>query len=218
MKGVSEIISVILILVITIALVATAFNWGLPLIQKTQGDVTVKNLANLFDQSNSNSLPSKIQGIFSNGGEETFSAGTTGIWFLYPCSVGTGCSNNNPENNSIQFTFFSKYTTNIGTDRGWISLSGASCPPPNGILGVNTLSVVCARADSLAGGFNITYRIWYRELDDVAGLAGQLINIVPASSLTSSTNPQIRLSRGNVYQQALGGKTLTITEIKILLG
>jgi len=220
-KGQADIVSAVIIIVIAIGLVGTAYMWGLPLIQKRQDSALVDRTFSYFNEDNSNSLVKKIESIAKNGGEETFSVDVNGVWILYPCRDAgvSGClSGYNFENNSLHFSFFSR-VSNMGTNEGWIALSSTEpCPAGAASLGSDPY-VVCVRADSVAGGFNITYRVQFRELDESAQRGFKIVLLPTLSGLTTSTSKSLRISRGNVYSQDVGGgKTLIITEVKILLG
>jgi len=220
-KGQADIVSAVIIIVIAIGLVGTAYTWGLPLIQKRQDSALVDRTFSYFNEDNVNSLVKKIESIARNGGEETLAVDVNGIWVLHPCNDAgvSGCvSGYDFENNSLHFSFFSR-VSNTGANEGWIALSGAeSCPAGTATLGSDPY-IACVRADSVAGGYNITYRVQFRELDESAQ-RGFKIELFPTlSGLTTSTSKSLRISRGNVYSQDVGsGKTLIITEVKILLG
>lgn len=224
-KGQSEIISSVIIIVIAIGLVGTAYTWGMPLIQKRQDSALIDRTFNYFNDISSNSLAKKIEFVASNGGEDTFSLDVNGLWILYPCrdadiGVGGCMSGYDFENNSIQFSLYSR-VSNIAVNQGWITLSSQeACPAGNAALGSKPY-VVCVRADSFGGGYNITYRVQFRELEESASAQrGFKFELMPAiSALTTSTGKSLRITRGNVYSQDVGGgKTLIITEVKILLG
>ena len=219
-KAQSDIISALIIIIIVLTLVGTVYTWGLPLIQKRQDTTKVDRLYSYFSTDNPNSLTRKIEYIANNGGEETFSIDMDGIWILHTCPVGEGdnCLDTTDANNSLEFTTFSK-VSNIGVNAGWISLSGSSCPPNVGDVGVDKPSAVCARADSLQEGFNLTYRIWFRELSESAD-KGYKINLVKhGSGPLSSTGRSVRISRKGLHTCPASecGRTLVITEIDILL-
>jgi hypothetical protein len=204
-KAQVDIVSAIIIIIIAIGLVSSAYLWGLPLIQKRQDAALVERVSNYFSQKNENSLPNKIERIANTGGEDTFTLDVNGLWVL------------DPSENSISFTFFSR-VSNIGS-AAWVSLTtAASCPPSVGTLGIDKPSVVCARADTLADGYNITYKIWFRQLDESGGARGYKIKLVqhPTSPLTS-TGKSVRIFRGDI-STVPGVQTLIITEIKILFG
>jgi len=203
-KAQADIISAIIIITIAIGLVSAAYLWGLPLIQKRQDAALVERVANYFNQKNENSLSSKIEYIANSGGEETFNLDVNGLWKL------------DTTENSISFTFFSR-VSNIGS-AAWISLTtGASCPPSTGTLGIDKPSVVCARADTLADGYNITYKIWFRQLDESSGARGYKIKLVPYTGVLTSAGKSVRIFRGSI-DTVPGVQTLIITEIKILFG
>lgn len=214
MKSQADIISVLLIVIIAIGLVATAYIWGLPLIQKRQDTAIAERVNSYFDPNNANSLPVKIESVANTGGELTFSLDVKGLWRVFPYTDTYGI-----ENNSIEFTFFSK-VTKVAADKGWVSLSGvAGCPPSTGLLGIDKSYVICAKASAIYNGYNITYKVWFRELVDTAGKNGFKIGLLqhPASSLTS-TGQNVRMIFDTRRQDIQGQKTLIISQIKILLG
>ncbi len=224
-KAQSDIVTAILIVVIALGLVATAYTWGLPLIQKSQDTGVVERISSFFDQKNTNSLPSRIEFVANNGGEQTFSLDANGGWILHACpSNEIPSCNPSPDDiasnefNSIEFKFFGK-VTNIASGVGFVSLTpGASCPPGKGILGQDKSSVVCAKADSTGDGYTITYKIYFRELEEAGSTRSFKIDLTKhESSLYSSNGKSLKISRQSIEQVSSGGKTLIIPEIKVLL-
>jgi len=181
--------------------------WGMPLIRKRQDTALVERAFRYFDRENSKSLVRKIEFIAQHGGEDTLSVDMDGIWFLYPYGV------SNPENNSIQFSF-SSTVTDTAKDVGWVSLSSGNINPI-GSLGIDDPSVVFVRADTHRDTFNITYKSWFRELDETPE-KGYKIRLLP-DTITTSVGRTIRISRGEIKEETQGSKTLIITEIKLLL-
>ena len=375
-KGISEIISVILIMLVTVSLVGTAFMYGMPLINKRQDTSSVDRAYNNFDSENANSLVRKIEFVAKNGGQETFTSSVGGAYKLsrifqphdfqidlpvigwgnyisipiseglefnelksecgyaqaiyrevvggqatdvssgdtleagkghdvlvlgecsfiisgIPYSFGdfeiTGpasgnmywvgapyktvgvsdvlgndlddCkiddltvldSENNPTDtlypgemylvgkisggsctfgqeivetsyNSLKFTTFSKVSniaiSSVDSDIGWVALTtGGSCPPNNGIVGIDSPYVICAKAEPFSDGYNIIYRIWLRDLYDSTETKIWRMNFVKhESGQTSSSTKTVRISRGDVTTGTEDGKTLITTEVKILL-
>ncbi len=224
-KGQADIISVVLIVVLSMALVSTAYIYGVPLIQKRQDTTIIERVENYFSQTNSNSLPSKIESIANSGGEILFSSSEKGIWNLAPCADKDtdgnylqGCANSGTNNNSLEFSIVGK-VSNVANDVGWVSLTGGTCPPKNGVLGKDKSYVVCAKAESASGGdYKTTYRVWFRQIDDSTGKTSYKISLLqhPSSSLNSAGN-DVKIIFANRRQEVSGSKTLIINEIKILL-
>lgn len=228
-KGASEVLSAVLIVILAIGLVATAYTYGLPLIQKRQDTTIVDRVESSFNQGNANSLPSRIETVANTGGSSVFNLDVQGRWRLFPCnekdSFGNfrrGCVDLGAEslnNNTIEFSFISR-VTDIAADSGWVSLtSGAACPPSAGILGKDKASVVCARADTLGGGdFSIVYRVYFRELIDPSLKSAFKINLMvdPASS-TLSTGKTVRATFDSRASDVIRGLNTVITTVKILL-
>jgi hypothetical protein len=212
-KGQVDVISVMLILLLAIGLVSVAYTWGLPLIQKRQDNILIERVKTSFDQNNLNSLPSLIERSANSASEEIFNFPVDGLIILYPYDY------NGPENNSISFTFFSR-VTDIAPNTGWQSLTpNAQCPPSQGTLSVDKVSVVCRRADSFGNGYNITYQVWFRPLTDVQNTQIFKINLLKhESGPTSSTIKTIRIFGSSPVRSQQDTQTLITTDVKILLG
>jgi hypothetical protein len=217
-KAVAEIISVILIAVFTIALVGTAMMWGMPLIRQQQDSAKLDRIRSYFNVENSNSLIWKIGYVAKNGGKETVVVDSDGLWMLHPYDAGGA------DSNSIDFVTFS--TSDSGYSSIWMAVDeGESCPPADGIVGVDSPMVGCTKADAFQDGYNVTYRAWSRRLLDQSGTRGYKISLMQDSAgrMASSENT-LTISQERVYTCTPPGldnecpdKTLIITEIKILL-
>lgn len=204
-KAQVDILTSVILVIMGIAIVSTTYFWGLPLIQKQQGKTVIGRVYEQFNHDNANSLPSKIEYIANMGGEDSFTADTDGLWALDSGS------------NWIQFTFSSKLTNIAYNMTDWISLtSEAFCPPDPGMVGADSSSVVCARADTHGDTFNITYRVWFRNvLDNLLNpTKGYKIELVSATGGNSSAWKTIRISRGDVGQSP-SNPDLIVTKIKI---
>lgn len=208
-KAQVDIISAIIIVIIALSLFSAAYFWGMPLIQKRQDSALVERAFKYFDPRNPNSIGRRIEYVANFGGEQTFSVDLDGIWILKEYNEP------NPENNSLLFIFSSK-VSNVAPNLGWIPFS------PNiqeiGKLGLDESSVIFERADSSGGRYNITLRVWFRELENIDGTKGYKINLVKdQAGRTASTSKYLKISRDDIITTQENGKTLTITEIKILL-
>ena len=154
MKAVSPILSAILIITISLTLFTVGYNWLRPILEKRQDMIKVERVKAVFDPLNPSSLPAKIEYLAKFGGEDRLSLDVKGIWIL------------DEKEESIEFVFFSKVSP-VAPAKGWIPLTGVNCTnPPLGEVGVDVPSVVCARADKFASGYNITYKVLFRKLKD----------------------------------------------------
>ena len=206
LKGQTDIISAIIVLVIAVGLVGTAYTWGIPLIQKQQDTALVDRVASYFNSDNS--LQKKIIFVATNGGEITFSEDVAGLWQLIPNNTVS------VDNNSISFSFFAR-VSNIAIGQ-WVSLNGVPCPAQSGTISEEPYAL-CAKADSAPNGFNIIYKVQFRPLQ--SGTQGYAIYLLQhPSGLLSSTSKVLRIQRGDSYSADVNGQDLIITEIKILLG
>ncbi len=218
MKGVSTVLSAVIIVAIGLALTSAAYLWGVPLIQKRQEASTTDKIYSQFLQTNQNSLPKTIEDVANNRGIKTFTANSEGVWIL----------DENEE--SIAF-FFTTKTSNIAADtQNPISLSsGVQCTgttppdspsPPNGTLGQDSASVVCVSATTLTDAFTIKYKIWFRELSDNPFSPTQRFKIdleKDQGGLTTSTGKTVRITFGDSTQDIVSGQTLITKKVKILL-
>lgn len=210
--GVAEVVSVMVVLAISIALAGTAYMWGMPLITKRQDTSKVERIYQYYNEYNPNSLVAKISKVARNGGKETFKSDTDGVWTLRPWNE-TGS-----ENNTLDYSVPSKVTNVIELERPdllWMSFTeGSACPPEKGIVGTDSPIVVCARSEPLGEGYNVTYRAWIRELDDVISSRGYRVNlVVPPNGRKISTGDTVSISRERVYTSG----NVIITEVKIYL-
>ena len=199
MKAVSEIISVVMIVGISIGLISAAYMYGLPLIQKSQDKSTLERVISFFDYYNPSSLPQKIEFVANTGSTEVLTLDAQGVWEVHPFNE------NSPLNNSIVFSSFSK-VTNINTDQLISLTSGASCPPTGGRIGKDSFSVVCLTGKPVFDGFNITYFVFLRNLTSTSG---ETYSIQLISS--TGTGKTIRISRQSIDKTA----NFIATKVKI---
>ena len=204
MKGQTDIISVVIIFVISLGLVSTAYLWGIPLIQKRQDTALVDRIGKSFDKNNANSLEKKIEYVANNGGSDTFVADTDGIWQY------------NSTNNSLDFSFTAK-ASKIATAIGWVAVSSGNTNL-NGTLGLDDSYIIFAKADIANSGlYNITYRVQFRTLWDNTQTNGFKIVLTNQNPSTYVLGKYVRISRGTVAPDPSNGNLIN-TEIKILLG
>jgi hypothetical protein len=194
MKAVSEIISVVMIVGISIGLISAAYLYGLPLIQKSQDKSTLERVISFFDYYNPSSLPQKIEFVASTGSTEVLTLDAQGVWEVHPFTDGT-------LPNSVVFSFFSK-VTNINTDQ-LISLTpGATCPPSKGTVGKDSFTVVCLAGKPVYDGFNITYIVFLRDLELPINTTYNVtysIQLISSTGITArSTGKTIRISRQSI--------------------
>lgn len=206
LKAQADIVSIIMIVVVSLGLVSTALMWGLPLIEKRQDNVVVERTDKAFDITNINSLPRKIETVARDGGEAVFILDTNGKWYLDTQQTGEN-------NNSIRFTFVSR-AYKVAQDIGWVSLSTGN-PSPNGTLGIDEPAVIFGRTDKAGDKFNITYKVWFRELWNEAKSKGYKIFLFAESS-TTSVGRSIKISRIGEPKQDPENEKLIRTDINIL--
>jgi hypothetical protein len=190
-KAISEVISVVMIVAISIGLISAAYMYGLPLLQKSQDKSMLERIISFFDYYNPSSLPQKIEFVASTGSTEVLTLDAQGIWEVHPFNE------NSPLNNSIVFSFFSR-VTNINTNRPISLTPGGECPPISGTAGKDSFSVVCLAGSPIYDGFNITYYIFLRNLTSSSGEIHSLQLLSPTGATTRSTGKTLRISRQSI--------------------
>lgn len=207
-KAQADIISAVIIVLLAISLTSAAFMWGWPLIVKKQDTAMVARVTNAFNQE----LTSKIEDMANTGGSVKFTLeNPKGLWSL------------DESDHTLSFTFFSTVSNRI-LDQ-WV---GEGCnPDPDGPgfvdtpgkFGIDKPSVICVLTNHWEKGFNITYKIGYRQLSNIDGTKIYKIELVrPVGGVPSSAQNSILISRGSIDQiPTADQKTLIITKIEILL-
>jgi hypothetical protein len=209
-KAQADIISSVLIVIISLSLVASAYTWGMYLIEKRQSTTIVERVEKYFDRSNPSSIASRIEDVAVSGAEVVFNLDVDGIWVLNPCSdsaISSGCTGNDDRNNTIMFVFNTK-ATNVKPGAGWVP---DICGGIIGLLGKDAPSVVCKRSDAAGDSYNITYKLWLRELDDslsnpTTGIKYLLVPAQPSLCKTTyciSTGKSVKLSKGSMIQTSV---------------
>ena len=190
-KAVSEIISVVMIIGISIGLISAAYMYGLPLIQKSQDKSSLERTISFFDYNNPSSLPKKIEFVANTGSTEVLTLDTQGIWEVHPYNE------NSPLNNSIIFSFFSK-VTNIDTQDPISLTPGSTCSSRSGTVGKDSFSVVCIKGNPVFDGYNITYMIFLRNLTSPSGEIYSIEIVSPTGTIMRSTGKTLRISRESI--------------------
>ena len=144
-KGMSPLISSILIVGILAVITLIAYEWGMPMIQKNI-DITTLNKAENFLRQ----LDKKIDDVAKLGGNEE-------LIFNLPGEITI-----NPENNIIEF--YLKTSGSIYMQGGFVCFS-RNCNLTNGIWGKDSYSVIGVQVDQFGEYATITtYKIIYRNL------------------------------------------------------
>ncbi|MCX8179295.1 MAG: hypothetical protein N3E38_00960 [Candidatus Aenigmarchaeota archaeon] len=203
MKAQTQVVSVILIIGIAFAAIATILPWSMSMIQKRKDAKTVDDVFNFFLL-----LENKIKTVAQTGGEEVLELKVPGKLTVYPYS--TPQPLRNEHNNSIYFVFSSK-VSNIAPGE-WLCLS-TNCNQ-TATLGKDSFGVIIARATKGDDSLLIEYKLWYRDLVDKE--TGQMYKIflnTTSNEVASTTIPFLRIQKLRTYST----QSLTITEINIII-
>jgi hypothetical protein len=200
MKGQTKVISVIIIVLITTAAMATVLPWTYSMIQKKQDMKSLDDLSNFFQ-----SLDVTIRNIAQNGGEESLTLKIPGKFEVYPASASSTL------NNSIVFTTESKVS--FIADGSWIPLN---TPNTNetATLGIDPPSVIFGKATQSGDKITVQHRLWYRTLTDNYGNLYKIVLNTSNDNPMSTTTGLMRIKR--LGSEEISGKSLTITKINII--
>lgn len=202
-KGQQQLVSVVIIIVIALGTIALVLPWTLSMVQKKKDMKTLDDVYNFFQE-----LDETIKYVEKHGGEESLILKTPGRFTVYPESL------SDVNNNSIIFEFKSK-VSNVA-EGYWVPLN---TPNTNltATLGIDPPSVISARAEIAGNEINVWYKLWYRELDDQSGRGYRIVLNTTGNVEKSTTTGFLRIQwlKSRDIQEA--GKTLTITEINILV-
>lgn len=190
--------------------IATVLPWASNMVDKKMDTKSLDEVNGFFK-----TLDTSIRDIANNGGEESLTLEVPGILTIYPSTV-------TEPNNSIVFNFRGK-VSNVAAcglpniNDCWIPLN---TPNTNetGTLGIDSPSVIFGVAEKKGNFMNVSYKLWYRELYDSSSLKGFRINITTLDGNTkSTTNGFLRIQRTGSTPRTVGYKTITTTEINIIV-
>ncbi|MBU5687785.1 MAG: hypothetical protein QW474_00575 [Candidatus Aenigmatarchaeota archaeon] len=201
MKAQTQVVSVILIVGIAIAAIATIMPWSINMIQKRKDAKATDDAFNFFIL-----LDSKIRNIAQNGGEESLQLNVPGKLTVYP-SVIFG-----ENNNSINFVFTSKIA-NIASNE-WMCLS-SNCNE-TATLGIDSFGVIFGKVKKQNDYMTIEYKLWYRDLiDREKNQKYRIIINTTNNEIKSTTTSYLRIQKLRSY--TVINQSLTITEINIIV-
>ncbi len=207
MKGQTKIISVMLIILIATAAIATVLPWTYSMIQKKQDMKSIEDAYNFFE-----TLDATIRNVAQNGGEESLTLKVPGKLEIIPDAL------SDDNSNSVLFMMESKVSLIAECDPSvpeklcWIPLNTPNINE-TATLGVDPPSVIFGKAQRYGDKIDVQYRLWYRALNDTSG---NLYKIV----LNTSNDETIDTTTGFMRIQRLGSLTdesLTITKINIIV-
>jgi len=200
-SGQAQVVSLIIIILLVLGAIALVYPWTYGMIQKKRDMKNLDDVYNFF-----NSLDETIRNIAKNGGEESLKLDIPGELHVYPGSVSS-------LNNSIIFKF-TGLVSNIA-EGDWISLNTPNMNE-TATLGIDPPSVIFGRAKKTENEIEIQYRLWYRELDDLFGNGYKIVLNTSDNNEKTTTTGFMRIQRLDT-KRITNGKTLTITEINIIL-
>lgn len=201
MKGQSQIVSAIIIVLLTLGIIGTVFPWASSVIQKKRDAKTLDDIYNFFQK-----LDKVIIDVARNGGEETLIINTPGLITVYPAT-----NNDQTLNNSIIFEFKSK-VSNVAESVEWIPLNTPNTNS-SAILGIDTPNVIFGKSSVGSDSIYIWYRLWLRQLNDKTAGKNYKIAIAGSTVIKKSDQGFIRVQRLGSSQNG----NLITTEINIIV-
>ena len=201
MKAQTKIVSVILIIMLATAAMATVLPWAYNMIQKKKDMKSLDDVYNFFQ-----TMDTTVRNIAQNGGEESLRLKVPGKLDVYPDSASSEL------NNSIIFMMESKVSFIAEGD--WIPLN---TPNQNEMatLGVDPPSVIFGKAERSGDKILVQHRLWYRTLNDTSGNLYKILLNTSNDNIISTTTGSMRIQR--LGSEVVSGKSLTITKINIIV-
>jgi hypothetical protein len=100
----------------------------------------------------------------------------------------------------------------------WINLTHGDCSAPSEGRAGEAPYVICVRSDPQFDGYNITFRVIFRELYETPSKGNKIILKKLVDTFpTTSVSEEIKFRKGDTYSKLTDNKVLIITEIKISL-
>lgn len=196
LKGQTQVLSAILMMGVLIAIVASVFFWGLPLIQKNK-DISTLNNAESFMKN----LDDKIKYIANNGGKEQFKITVPGI-----------VSFDGDEISLVVSTQGTIYAVEAPIPLGKTSCSGIS-----GVWGQDDPDFLCVISHKLSDqSYRQSYSLNYRRLD-TTNINSYKIEL-QGSSNSGGVGKTITIENKGVSEKESNSRNLisTLIEIKII--
>lgn len=204
-RGQSQIVSALIIVILSLVIVGTVFSWAANIIQKKKDSKSLDDVYQFFQE-----LDYAIINVARNGGEESAIIKVPGIITVYPEDY--NLEDSSVLNNSIVFKFSSR-VSNVAAIDDWIPLN----TPNNStlaILGIDKPSVIFGKAKREQDTINIWYRLWFRQLEDKS--LGKRYKI----ALKTSDGQEKTTNKGFLRIQRLGSDqngNLIITQVNIIV-
>jgi hypothetical protein len=206
MKGQSQVVSVIILIVLVMGAIVLVLPWTYTMIQKRKDMKSVDDIYNFFQ-----SLDDTIINIANNGGEESLQLKVPGKFSVYPDL------SNSYLNNSIVFSFrglvsfIAECNPSLGSNC-WIPLNTPNMNA-TGTLGVDSPSVIFGMSKRAEDKLDVQYRLWYRILNDAPTHGYKIVLNTSGNQDKNSTAGFIRIQR----IKSTSTQSLTTTEINIIV-
>ena len=206
MKGQSQVVSVIILIVLVMGAIALVLPWTFTMIQKRKDMKSMDDIYNFFQ-----SLDETIINIANNGGEESLQLKVPGKFTVYTES------SNSYLNNSIVFSFrglvsfIAECNPSLGVDC-WIPLN---TPNTNitGTLGLDSPSVIFGKTERSGDELEVEHRLWYRILKDNPTHGYKIVLNTTENKIMNTTVGFIKIQR----IKSTSTQSLTTTEINIIV-
>jgi len=211
MKGQTQVLGYLIIVVVVAGLISSAMLWGVPLIQKRKDAKRTDDVKNFFVL-----LAKTIEEASREGTKETLYLNVEGMFELYPINY-TGAKSGE-YNNSIVFKFLTKSPgIPVGTD--WIPIETQNMKEsPYAVSGLDTAYILMHKAKRTATDFEIEYRLRFRSVMD--HLSDKVYKIIlvgsDAKTLKRSVSQSVTIIPQRTYNQTINGITYIFTEVKIV--
>lgn len=204
----ASIISVVLITGIAVSVIGISYTWGVPLLQKSQTKTETDMAENLI-----NAIAKAANDVAQTGGQTSLPLNLRG-----PLDLAE-------EQNSIIYSVTTSFTAMATTE--WVPLNDDNKFAVEGlgeenftaVLGRDKAGLIVSRAAPETGGYKTTYRLIFRELDDIETLDGFLTELKVAGTRgapgAGPYNLVIRKGTPTVEGKSKLGGDLIVTPLEV---
>lgn len=207
-KAQTELVAYMLVAAIIIFSTGVAYMWGVPVIEKSSSNSKIKAA-----QSQLTNINEEISNVLLNGGQTNVILNIDGELKI------------DEKTNSFYYSFKSP-VTHI-TSEEWIPVSGSNMWGVNGTpeetgagrMGIDDPGVLLARAHPTGDEYFITFRLAYRELDDLTTTGGKKVKLVIKGNGAASGKSTLLIRSDEAYVDgdAVYGGDLVIIPIELAL-
>ncbi|RLG14993.1 MAG: hypothetical protein DRN66_00525 [Candidatus Nanohalarchaeota archaeon] len=207
-KAQTEIVSYLIVAGILVFSTGIAYMWGAPIIEKSSSNSKIK-----MAQTQLIKIDEKISNILLNGGQSNIVLNIDGELKIDADSNSIYCSFEIPSSHVTSEDWIPVSASNMWGVSGTEEESGA------GRLGKDDPGVLVVRSAYTGDSYFITFRLAYRELDDLTTTGGKKVNLKLTGNNLASGKTTLFIKKGTPYinGSAIYGGDLIVVPIELVL-